>query len=180
MILTSGEIVALCKKGFLMSPFLDKATSEHGPSAGPSVHGYDVRVGTRYKKPVGSRYIIPGTTEIHDYDYEGGLIPSDGVHVMPRETILLETMESFVMPKDICAFVFNKSTWSKLFFLGPNTVIDAGYEGGLTLAFHNCGAWSVTIKQNMGLAHLVFSKTKESKDPYNGKYQGQKGVTGAL
>ncbi len=164
-----------------MSPFLELSTVQDGVSAGPTPHGYDVRVGNKFQRPIGRKYIKPGVTNISHHDYEGGLInKEDGITLNPNSVIQIETLEYFKMPINVTALIMNKSTWQKLFIYGPNTVIDAGFEGTITLAMQNLGPWPVTIMRGIGLSHLVFFKSESASVPYKGKYQKQKDPTGAI
>ncbi len=181
MILNDKEIVKMCKKYNLISPFLESSIVLHGVSAGPTPHGYDIRVGDKYQVPIGRKYVKPGVTKLTHHDYEGGLIPKDdGITLNPNSVIHIETLEYFKMPINVTAVIMNKSTWQKLFIYGPNTVVDAGFEGTLTLAMQNIGPWPVTIMRGMGISHLIFYKSDSALVPYKGKYQKQKDPTGAI
>lgn len=180
MILNDEQILTLCKRDSLMSPFLESSKKINGVSAGPTPHGYDIRVGGKYQLPIGRKFIRPGVTKITHHDYEGGLIGDNGVVINPNSYIQIETLEVFKMPSDITAMILNKSTWAKLFIYGPNTVIDAGFKGTLTIALHNNGPWPINIGKGMGIAHIIFDKSAKAKVPYDGKYQNQKNPTGAL
>jgi deoxycytidine triphosphate deaminase len=181
MILTDREIVNLCKNKALMSPYMEVSEKKHGVSAGPTPHGYDIRIGNKYQIPIGRKYINPGVTKLTLHDYEGGSIPEDeGVTISPNTVIHIESMETFNMPDDVTAFIMNKSTWQKLFIYGPNTIIDAGFQGTVTLAIQNLGPWPVTFKRGMGISHLVFQKSSKANTPYEGKYQNQTNPTGAI
>lgn len=181
MILNDEQIIKLCKEDKLMSPFLSVSEKIRGVSAGPTPHGYDVRVGDKYQVPVGIKYVKPGVTKLTHHDYEGGVIDiSSGITITPKSCVHIETLEKFKMPFDVTAEICNKSTWDKLFLRGPNTRIDAGFNGTITLAIINMGPWPVCIERGMGIAHIVFHRANKAKVPYNGKYQNQQDPTGAL
>lgn len=164
-----------------MTPFLEKQETIDGVSCGPTPHGYDVRVGERFQVPIGLKFIKPGHTKITHHDYEGGVIDiSAGVTINPNSYIQIETIEKFKMPPDITAIIMNKNTWAQLFIHGPNTIVDAGFEGTLTIAIQNLGPWPVSIGRGMGIAHLIFHRSKKALNPYKGKYQHQVDPTGAI
>jgi len=61
-------------------------------------------------------------------------------------------------------------------FITHNTIIDAGFEGQITLEVHG-GAFPVILRKGMRFAHVVFMRLTGATKPYRGKYQGQRGVT---
>ena len=178
MLLTDKQILHLCKEHELIKPFIDVQEKTKTITHGPTPHGYDVRVGDNYKKLSGYTYVKQGGKMPSIHDYEGGKIPSSGIAIHPRDCILIETLEEFKFPNNITSIIMNKSTWTKLFIFGPNTVIDGGYEGRLTLAMRNDGPWPVCIEKGMGIAHLLFHLSDNSEKPYDGKYQKEKKLTG--
>lgn len=125
---------------------------------------YDLRIGSRYRKP--------------DYEEEF-LIGSGGLTLFPGEFILTATVEEVHIPDDVLAFVYMKSTWARA---GLNHlmagVIDPGFHGVITLELH--AAAEVTIKPNARIVQIVFHRLNEkAKSPYNGRYQGQTTATPA-
>jgi len=180
MILTDSEIISLCKDYEMMTPYIDKSDHLSGISHGPTPNGYDIRLGDHFKRLSGYMYVKQGVKTPTLHNYEGGVIPKNGIDIQPKECILLESLETFNMPPNITGIIMNKSTWSRLFISGPNTVIDGGFKGKLTLAFRNDGPWPVCIEKGMGLSHIIFHKSSENVlQPYKGKYQGDKEVTEA-
>jgi len=179
MLLTDNQIIHLCKEKELIKPFLEKQEKLQTITHGPTPNGYDIRVGDNYKRLSGFKYIKQGNKMPTLHDYDGGMIPKEGITIHPRDCILLETLEEFKFPNNITATIMNKSTWTKLFLFGPNTVVDGGYEGRLTLAIRNEGPWPLCLEKGMGIAHLLFHLTEGSDKPYDGKYQKDKKITGA-
>ena len=61
-------------------------------------------------------------------------------------------------------------------FITHNTVIDAGFEGQLTIELIG-GEFPVRLRKGTRFLHVVFAKlTSPVKRPYGGRYQGQRGV----
>lgn len=89
---------------------------------------------------------------------------------------LAGTREHLKMPDDLMAFVELRSTWARTGLLLPPTIVDAGFEGNLTLEVF--AARAVMVPYGHRFAHLIFSKLSGPAVPYQGKYQGQTGVTG--
>jgi dCTP deaminase len=90
---------------------------------------------------------------------------------------LAGTREVFELPDDLMAFVGLRSTWARLGFSLPMTVVDAGFRGNLTLEIVNFGTQPVPLGQRF--AHLVFARLTGPSEPYRGKYDKQLGVTRA-
>ena len=87
------------------------------------------------------------------------------------------TREKITMPNDLMAFVELRSTWARCGLLLPPTIIDAGFEGTITLEIVSFAENTLPIGQRF--AHLIFAKLLTPADPYRGKYQGQSGITHA-
>lgn len=92
--------------------------------------------------------------------------------------VLGRTREYLEMPNDVMAFVQLRSTWARKGFILPPTVVDAGFKGTITLEILSCKHQTVPIGQRF--AHLIFAKMTGPSIPYNGKYQGQIGITQAI
>lgn len=84
------------------------------------------------------------------------------------------TRERVTMPNDLMAFVQLRSSWARKGIMIPPTVIDAGFDGEITLEI----ASFLTIDLPIGerFAHVIFCKLSTPADPYRGKYQGQTGI----
>ncbi len=87
------------------------------------------------------------------------------------------TREVLELPDDLMAFVELRSTWARRGLMLPPTIVDAGFCGNLTLEI---GAWSdMDVPIGERFAHLIFAKLTSPAVPYSGKYQNQRGITGA-
>ncbi|MCS7105173.1 MAG: dCTP deaminase [Thermofilaceae archaeon] len=96
--------------------------------------------------------------------------------LQPYMKILVSTLESIKMPDDIAGLIELRSTFARLGLSIPPTVVDAGFEGQITLEVHG-GAFPVILKRGVRFAHIVFYKVEGEPVPYRGRYQGQRGVT---
>lgn len=90
---------------------------------------------------------------------------------------LKETIE---MPDDLMAFVELRSTWARKGYFLPPTIIDAGFKGEITLEILHFGLGHPVQALNQRFAHIIFAKLSGPSIPYNGKYQGQVGITKAI
>ncbi len=97
--------------------------------------------------------------------------------INPREKVLLTSLEYIKLPNDLMAFVELRSSFARLGLLMPPTIIDAGFEGTVTLEIQG-SSFPIKLYRGQRFAHVIFSKTLNPvSKPYKGKYQGQQGVT---
>lgn len=92
----------------------------------------------------------------------------------PGQASLAHTIEDFHMPRNVCAFVVDKSTYARRFMSAMNTLIDPGFIGNLTLELVNHGPERIVIKSGDPICQIVFHFLDEPTErPYVGKYQHQ-------
>ena len=97
--------------------------------------------------------------------------------IKPWEKVLLTTYEGVKLPPDIMAFVELRSSFARLGLSIPPTIIDAGFDGNITLEVEG-SSFPVKLHKGQRFAHVIFAKTLNPVEkPYEGRYQGQKGVT---
>jgi len=89
------------------------------------------------------------------------------------------TREYIKMPNDLMAFVQLRSTWARKGFMLPPTVIDAGFEGTITLEIVSFGDDN-RLPIGQRFAHIIFQQLSSAAMPYRGKYQGQSEITHAI
>lgn len=100
-----------------------------------------------------------------------------GMVIKAQEQVLLSTVEFISMPDDHAGFVELRSTWARHGLSMPPTIIDAGFEGNVTLEVVNNAPYDILLKPNLRFAHIVFNKlNNKASDPYKGTYYGQKGI----
>jgi dCTP deaminase len=90
------------------------------------------------------------------------------------------TKEYIVLPDDLMGFVEIRSTWARKGYFLPPTIIDAGFKGVLTLEILHFGTGHPIETIGKRFAHIIFAKLSGPSVPYNGKYQGQVGITRAI
>lgn len=105
-----------------------------------------------------------------------------GYDVRIRETILMppgsfalaSTLERFMMPNDIAAFVTDKSSMARIGISVQNTKIDPGWQGFLTLEISNHSSETIQLIGGQPIAEITFHYLDKPTDrPYRGKYQYQ-------
>ena len=58
--------------------------------------------------------------------------------------------------------------------------VDPGFEGEITLELFNANRCALELRTGRRVGQLVFAQLDEAaKNPYAGKYQGQRGATGS-
>lgn len=168
MILSDHDILVLLRSGELsIEPFDPEIVRENG---------LDLRVGPNYclfretGKPLDPR--SPG--DWREY-YECGE-SGDHIVIPPRRHMLLHTIEKIALPPYIAGLVNLRSTWARTGIYIPATIVDAGFEGQLTIEVIG-SSFPVIIPVGERFLHLVLVRLGHpSTKPYSGKYKGQKGV----
>jgi dCTP deaminase len=95
----------------------------------------------------------------------------------PLRHYLLSTQEHLELPNDLMGFCGLRSTFARLGFVSPLTIIDAGFSGTLTIESFYGGGGSIKIPVGCRFLHVVFAKLTTQVDaPYRGHYQHQRGI----
>lgn len=129
---------------------------EHGVSFGLGEAGYDIRIKQEIFFGGDTRRIF------HRVDGEGDW----------GRFALASAIEEFQMPNDLMGIVHDKSTWARRGLSVFNTVIEPGFQGGLTLELVYHGESELVIPAGSGIAQVVFHLLTEDAR-YSGKYQHQ-------
>lgn len=103
----------------------------------------------------------------------------DGCFVLePLKNYLLTTEEYIKMPNHLMGLCGLRSTFARLGFTCPLTIVDAGFEGTLTIGVFYGGSAPIKIPVGCRFLHVVFAKLLTEVDvPYQGHYKNQKGVS---
>lgn len=109
------------------------------------------------------------------------IIHQDKYTLLPGQFVLATTMETFVLPNDLTAFVEGRSSLGRLgLFIQNAGWVDPGFEGEITLELFNASRFAIELQAGCRVGQLVFAKMeKDAVNPYCGKYQGQRGATGS-
>lgn len=96
----------------------------------------------------------------------------------PLQHYLLTTLERVKMPDDLMGFCGLRSTFARLGFISPLTIIDAGFNGTLTIGVFYGGNTSISLPVGCRFLHVVFAKLENKVDiAYNGHYNSQMGIS---
>lgn len=83
------------------------------------------------------------------------------------------TIEKFNLPPFIQAEVWNKSTMARIGIWQPNTIIEAGWKGHLTLEMKPVKLALIKDMFYCGVVSIRFVKVPMANNSYDGKYQNQ-------
>lgn len=162
-----------------------------------------IKLGTKIVEPFDETAVQPSSI---DLTLEGEfLIPNDGARIdlrydEPRKSMTHVTSEEYVLkpgkcllgstqqvvrcPNDLSCRVEGKSSLGRLFLAIHVTagVVDAGWEGQITLEIVNHGSWDIVLYKGMNIAQLSYFKLSgECLKPYGksrgSHYNGQMGPT---
>lgn len=139
-------------------------------------NGVDLRIGSqiaRLRRTSKLLDIREGQDLREYYEVESG----SSFIIYPGERVLISTLEYIRLPDDLMGFVELRSTYARLGLSLPPTIVDAGFEGNITLEVLG-SSFPIKLYSGDRFAHIIFARTLSPVDkPYSGKYQKQKGVT---
>ncbi|MEM3377236.1 dCTP deaminase [Metallosphaera sp.] len=166
MILGDRDIKSYLEKGLIKIDPLSEDTIRE--------NGVDLRIGNEIARFKKGGVFDPDKDNISNFiEKEIG----DEFIINPHEHVLLTTKEYVKLPNDVIAFVNLRSTFARLGLFIPPTIVDAGFEGELTIELVG-SELPMKLKHGMRFIHLIFAKTLTPVErPYKGKYQNQRGVT---
>ena len=107
-------------------------------------------------------------------------VSTDTFLVPSHSFVLATTVESMSLPDDLTAFVEGRSSVGRMgLFIQNAGWVDPGFEGQLTLELYNANSLPIRLRAGRRICQIVFCKMdQKTKNPYKGKYQGQKGAVG--
>lgn len=170
MILSNRDIEEYLKSGELViEPRTEETVRENG---------VDLRIGSEVCELASAMPLHAGKEyredELRGFYYK--CIRGDEFTIRPLGRYLLTTLEYVRLPPNVMAFVNQRSSVARLGLFIPPTIVDAGFEGELTIELIG-GGFPVVLRKGMRFLHLVFAEMKTPTDkPYSGKYLGQRGV----
>jgi dCTP deaminase len=167
MILGNAEIKRLIAEGKLsVEPLREDAVRENG---------LDLRVGGEY-----AIYAYEGAAirpcELEDAKPLFRVISGGEIVIPPRNFALLTTEEYVKMPDDVAGLANLRSTLARYGLVIPPTVVDAGFEGNITIEVVNESPNAIVLRPGLRFLHLILIRA-EGASRYSGRYLGQRGVT---
>ena len=178
MILNDRQIKKLAEEEDMISPFIGKSVSQ-GISHGLNSFGFDLRCGDEFKIFTNIKGAIADPknfTEDNFITIKG----ESSILIPPNSFALACSLEYFKMPRNVTGLVTAKSSLARCGLGCPPTVLEAGWNGILTLELQNHTSNSIRVYSNSGAAQILFFQGENPEISYGdrkGKYQGQTGIT---
>ncbi len=92
--------------------------------------------------------------------------------IKPGEFVLVKTIESVNLPKDIAGHLYARSTLFRSGLTLLLTQIAPGYEGELTMGLVNLGPSRMDIELGARIAHVQFTRIDGGGSLYRGQWKG--------
>ncbi len=158
---------------------LEEGTLEISPITQQQIQpaSVDVRLGDTFSVVEDSSTGIINLEEEIKYK----TIQTDTYVLLPGQFVLATTMEYFALPNNLTAFVEGRSSLGRMgLFIQNAGWVDPGFKGEITLELFNANRCAIELKAGRRVGQLVFAEMdQDALNPYNGKYQGQRGATGS-
>ncbi len=169
MILGDRDLKYYIEKGrIVVEPFDPEIVRENG---------IDLRIGGQIARLRRTSKVLDTANPPEDLSEFYVVEEGESFIIYPGERVLLTTLEYLKLPEDIMAFVELRSSFARTGLTMPPTIIDAGFEGNVTLEIHG-SSFPIKIYRGQRFAHVIFARTLSPVErPYRGRYQGQRGVT---
>ena len=93
---------------------------------------------------------------------------SDTYVLLPGQFILATTMEYFILPNDLTAFVEGRSSLGRMgLFIQNAGWVDPGFQGEITLELFNANRCAIKLQTGRRVGQLVFAQMdSEALRPY--------------
>ena len=172
-ILSGDDIRKLCQSAKpIISPFKEKYRW-NGISGGLDYHGYCITLGNQWSVMTAPRI---DAANIVASDKHIRLMTKETFTLAPNASVLAVSAERFILPRNVMALSFGKSTLARIHVVTTITPIEAGWEGYLTIEISNKNKVSeVDLHAGLPITQLVFFWVAEGAG-YDGIYQGQQQV----
>jgi dCTP deaminase len=162
----------------MIEPFIKEQVREGVISYGLSSYGYDIRIAAEFKVFTD---VFGATVDPKKFDQRAFVdVTEDTCIIPPNSFVLGRSVERIRMPGNVTGVVLCKSTYIRCGVLIPTTVLEAGWEGVITLEVANVTPLPARIYANEGVAQVLFFEGDErcrlSYADRRGKYQDQRGV----
>ena len=184
MVLCDSSITRLAQEG-MISPFVKECVRELGGkkflSYGVGSSGYDVRLDTEFKifSNLNAKIIDPKKFDDGCLASVEAITDEDGTYIiMPPNTYALGlTIETFAIPRDVCATVLGKSTYARAGIIINTTPIEPGFTGRVVIEIANTTPLPSRVYALEGIAQFIFHQLDKPCDvsyaDRAGKYNNQ-------
>ncbi len=166
MILSSTDIKRLLSEGRLKIDPLSSDTVRE--------NGVDLRFSGEVASPKNDVDVfIPGESDPNDYYV---FLEGEEYTLDKGSMILISTLEYVALPDDVVGLVGIRSSYARLGIYTAPTVVDAGYEGRLTITLYST-SFPVRLRRGDRIIHMTLYRAENPSDsPYRGVYKGVSGI----
>ena len=136
----------------------------------------DIRLGDTFSTVKDNESVLT-----FDLPIEYDTVKKKAFLLLPNQFVLATTMEYFRLPDYLTAFVEGRSSVGRMgLFIQNAGWVDPGFEGEITLELFNASDKPILLEAGRRVGQLVFAQLDDrAENPYNGKYQKQRGATGS-
>lgn len=184
MILSDNGISKLSLYQDMIQPFLASQCGKGAISYGLSSYGYDLTAADEFElfSNLNATVIDPKKFDRNAMVKAEIMQDDSGIFIIapPHSYILARTIEYIKMPRDVTGLMTTKSTYARCGIVSPPTVLEAGWEGHVTIEISNTTPLPARIYAYEGVGQVLFFKGEPCNTSYadrKGKYQGQTGIT---
>lgn len=140
---------------------------------GASGYTFDVTLGDEFAVLV---HPAIDPLDLQPDDYHKQRLPD--FMVQPGRFLLGHTVEIIEVPSDCVGIIVGKSTLARCGVMLNTTLLQPGWRGQLTLEIHNLSPVFVKLTAGMEIGQVLLLRGESPcLNPYQGKYQDQRGVT---
>jgi len=183
-LLSDNQIQLLARHG-MIEPFASHQSGKGVISFGVSSYGYDLTAASDFElfSNLNATVIDPKRFDRKAMVKAELMQDDSGIFIIapPHSFVLARTIEYLRIPRDVTGLMTTKSTYARCGIVSPPTVLEAGWEGQVTIEISNTTPLPARIYANEGIAQVLFFKSDEpcrvSYADRKGKYQGQTGIT---
>ncbi|MCB0391346.1 MAG: dCTP deaminase [Bdellovibrionales bacterium] len=134
---------------------------------------------------LGDHFLVVEDRQMHTIELDTEItyreIKGSEIIIPPHSFLLATTQEYIKLPDNLTAFVEGRSSIGRIgLFIENAGWVDPGFEGQITLELYNANSLPIRLQAGRRVCQLVFCKMdQKAKNPYRGKYQGQRNTTGS-
>ena len=134
---------------------------------------------------LGDNFLVVEDRNMHSLDMSSEIqyreYNDTHITIPPQSFLLATTMEYVELPDNLTAFVEGRSSIGRMgLFIQNAGWVDPGFKGQITLELFNANSLPIRLEAGRRVCQLVFCKMDQAaKNPYRGKYQGQRNTTGS-
>src|SRR6201988_1663806 len=143
----------------MIEPFTDRQVREGVISYGVSSYGYDIRVADEFKifTNVNTTVVDPKNFDSRSFvEFKGDICT-----IPPNSFALAQTVEYFLIPRDVLTLCVGKSTYARCGIIVNVTPFEPEWEGHVTLEISNTTPLPARIYAGEGLAQVIFLSATE-------------------